>query len=133
MRKGQSLIAVFILSIIAFALTAIMLYMMKSTTRMVGAQYHYRSALEVAKGVSQYLMLLMDEDKLCSYTDCSEANQPINLGSYATIGDYRVEAKLLRYIQDPKTGASIYSVEVKVVNTRNPEKHSTVDFVYKVE
>lgn len=132
-RKGLALTTVLVLSVIALAFTGVMLYMLTSSTQMAGIQYRYRSSLEVAKGVSQYLMSLMDSNKLCNYTDCSRPNQPINLGNYATVGDYRVEAKLLRYIQNPKTGASIYSVEVKVVNTRNPEEHSTVYFVYKVE
>lgn len=100
---------------------------------MAGMQYRYRSSIEVAKGVSQYLMSLMDENELCNYTDCNKTNQPIDLGKYAVIGDYKVEAKLLKYIRDPRTGASVYAVELKVVNTKIPTEHSTVEFVYKVE
>ena len=133
MRKGLALTTVLILSLIALAFTGVMLYMLTSSTHMGGAQYRYRSSLEVAKGVSQYLMSLMDSEELCSHTDCSKSNEPINLGSYSNIGDFRVEAKLLSYIQDPNTGAVVYSVEVRVTNRKIPAEHSTVDFVYKVE
>jgi len=132
-RRGLALTTVLILSVIALAFTGIMLYMVTSSSQMSGMAYRYRSSLEVAKGVSQYLMNLMDSDELCKYTDCSRPNQPINLGSYSSVGDYRVQAKLLRYINDPLTGAAIYSVEVNVVNKKIPSEHSTVDFVYKVE
>ena len=133
MRKGLALTTVLILSVIALAFTGIMLYMVTTSSQMSGMAYRYRSSLEVAKGVSQYLMSLMDSDELCKYTDCTRPNQQINLGSYSNIGNYRVQAKLLRYINDPTTGAAIYSVEVNVINTKTPSEHSTVDFVYKVE
>lgn len=133
MRRGLALTTVLILSVIALAFTGIMLYMVTASSQMSGMAYRYRSSLEVAKGVSQYLMTLMDNDELCKYTNCTRSNQPINLGSYSNIGDYKVQAKLLKYINDPTTGAVIYSVEVNVINTKVPSEHSTVDFVYKVE
>ena len=132
-REGLALTTVLILSVIALAFTGIMLYMLTSSTQMAGTQYRYRSSIEVAKGVSQYLMSLMDEDELCNYTDCTKTDQPIDLGKYAVIGNYKVEARLLKYIKDPQTGASVYAVELKVVNAKVPAEHSTVDFVYKVE
>lgn len=133
MRRGLALTTVLILSVIALVFTGVMLYMVTASSQMSGMAYRYRSSLEVAKGVSQYLMTLMDSDELCKYTNCARPNQLINLGSYSNIGDYRVQAKLLKYINDPTTGAVIYSVEVNVVNTKIPAEHSTVYFIYKVE
>jgi len=132
-RKGVVLTTVLVLSVIVLVLVGIMFFMLTSSVQMTGISKRYRSSLEVAKGVSQYLMTLMDSDELCNYTDCTKPDQPIDLGNYTSVGDYRVQAELLRYIVDSRTGAKIYSVEVKVVNTKVPSEHSTVDFVYKVE
>lgn len=133
-RKGIAFITVLILAAVALAFTGIMLYLVTTGTRITGIETRYTSSLEVAKGVSNYLMQLMDEDKLCGYyVNCSTSNAPINLDGYANFGDYTATAVLLRKVDDPKTGASVYAVEVKVFNKNTPSEKAIVDFVYKVE
>lgn len=105
--------------------------MLTSSTQMTGFQVRYRNSLEVAKGVSQYLITLIDQDELCNLTNCSEKNQPIRLGRYSQIGDYKIDAKLLSVVNSG--GASIYAIKVSVINKKIPSQRSTVEFVYKVE
>ena len=133
-RKGIAFITVLILAAIALAFTGIMLYLVMTGTKITGIETRYTSSLEVAKGVSNYLMQLMDEDKLCGYyVDCSVPNSPINLDGYSTFGDYQATAVLLRKVDDPRTGASVYAIEVQVINRNIPNERAIVDFVYKVE
>ncbi|ADU97107.1 hypothetical protein [Thermovibrio ammonificans] len=132
-RKGLALSTVLILSLIALGFTAVMLYMLTTGTKITGSTARYTSSLEVAKGVSSYLMRLMEEDELCNYTNCNLPDQPINLGSYSTFGDYVASARLLRRVVDTATGATVYAVEVKVYNKKVPNEKAVVDFVYKVQ
>ncbi|WP_457678568.1 hypothetical protein [Thermovibrio sp.] len=133
-RKGVALLTVLILAFISLAFIGALLYLITSGARITGIETRYTSALEVAKGVSNYLMQLMDDDKLCkTYVNCSVPNSVINLGSYSNFGDYEAKAVLLRKVDDPKTGATVYAVEVKVVNRNTPGEKTVVDFVYKVE
>ncbi len=132
-RKGIAFITVLILAVIALVFTGIMLYLVTKGTKITGVETRYTSSLEVAKGVSNYLMQLIDEDKLCSYVNCNIPNSPIDLDSYSNFGDYQANAVLLRKVDDPKTGASVYSIEVKVTNKKIPKERVIIDFVYKVE
>ncbi len=128
------MLTVLILAFISLAFIGALLYLITSGARITGIETRYTSALEVAKGVSNYLMQLMDDDKLCkTYVNCSVPNSVINLGSYSNFGDYEAKAVLLRKVDDPKTGATVYAVEVKVVNRNTPGEKTVVDFVYKVE
>ncbi|WP_022846411.1 MULTISPECIES: hypothetical protein [unclassified Desulfurobacterium] len=132
-RKGIVLIVTLIVTFIASAFIAALLYILFNNVIIVGSKKRYSGSLEVAKGVSSYLMELMDDDKLCSYTDCSKTNQPIQLGSYASFGDYSTTATLIRRIDLTNRGKGVvYSVEVVVRNKKVPSEHSIVDFVYRV-
>lgn len=130
-RKGVALVTVLILSFIALAFIAVLLFMVTRGTQMAGGERRYISSLEVAKGVSEYLMDLMDNDELCEHTDCTKENVPINLGDYSTLGDYKVEAVLLKKVTIPKRTA-IYAVELTVKNKNRSSEKTIVDFVYKV-
>ncbi|RKQ64012.1 hypothetical protein C7457_0902 [Thermovibrio guaymasensis] len=133
-RKGIALLTVLILATIALAFTGVMLYLVTAGIKITGIETRYTSSLEVAKGVSNYLMQLMNEDKLCGYyVNCNVFNAPINLGSYSNFGDYQATAVLLRKLDDPETGASVYAIEVKVTNKNVPAEKAIVDFVYEVE
>ncbi|WP_456397627.1 hypothetical protein [Desulfurobacterium sp.] len=132
-REGLVLIITLIVTFIASAFIAVLLYMLFNTAMTVGSKKRYSGSLEVAKGVSSYLMELMDGDKLCSYVDCSKMNQPIQLGSYSSFGDYNATATLIRRIDlTNRGGGVIYSVEVVVKDRKIPSEHSVVDFVYRV-
>jgi hypothetical protein len=133
MRRGLALITVLILALVALGFTAVMLYMLTSGTKITGSATRYTSSLEVAKGVSSYLMQLMEDNTFCSYTDCNGTDVPINLGSYGAFGDYEASARLLRRVVDSATGATVYAVEVEVHNVKMPNEKAIVDFVYKVQ
>jgi len=131
-RKGVALLTVLLLSFIALAFIAALLFMITRGTQMAGGERRYVSALEVAKGVSEYLMELMDSDELCERTDCSKENVPINLGDYSTFGDYQVNAVLLKKVTITGTRTAIYAVELSVKNKNKSSEKTIVDFVYKV-
>jgi hypothetical protein len=131
-RKGVALITVLVLSFIALAFVSVLLFMITRGTQVAGGEKRYISSLEVAKGVSNYLMELMDEDTFCDYVDCSKENVPVNLGSYAKFGDYEVKAVLLKKVDIPSTRTAIYAVELSVKNKKRPSEKAVVDFVYKV-
>ncbi|OMH41242.1 hypothetical protein BLW93_00810 [Desulfurobacterium indicum] len=132
-RKGLVLIVTLIVTFIASAFIAALLYMLFNNVVTIGSKKRYSGSLEVAKGVSSYLMELMDDDKLCSYTDCSKTNQPIQLGSYSSFGNYNATATLIKRIDLNNKGEGVvYSVEVIVRNQKIPSEHSVIDFVYRV-
>ena len=131
MKKGFALVTVLILSFLALLLIAVLLFMVSRSSQMSGMEKRYTSSLEVAKGVSTYLMELMEEDALCSKTDCSQKNVPIDLGNYSAFGPYRAKAILLSRVS-PGPNIWVYAIEVTVVNENNPSEKSIVDFVYEV-
>ena len=132
-RKGVALVTVLILSAIALIFTAVMLYLVSSGVRITGVEVRYTTSLEVAKGVSNYLIELIDQDKLCDYTNCNAPNSPIELGDYKKLDKYKVQATLLSRVEDPSTGSQVYAIEVKVLNEVNPKEKATIDFVYEIE
>ncbi len=136
-RKGVALVVSVVLSLLALTFIGVLLYIGTQSTRVSGLKREYTSALEVCKGVANYLMTLMDRDELCSNTippGCAP-NTPINLGSYSNFGEFQASATLLRYIQEdpanpdsPKT----YAVRVEAHSTANPSDRAEVEFVYRV-
>jgi hypothetical protein len=141
-REGMAFITVLVLAAIALAFTAVMLYLITSGTKITGIETRYTSSLEVAKGVSNYIMRLMNEGKtdFCSkYTtdNCRNAEsgvkEEIDLSkdNYDEFWDYKAKAYLLSVIDDK--GATIYAVEVEVFNQHTRSEKVIVDFVYRVE
>ncbi|WP_457567177.1 hypothetical protein [Desulfurobacterium sp.] len=132
-RKGLVLIVTLIVTFIVSAFLAALLYVLLNNISVVGNKKRYSESLEVAKGVASYLMELMDEDKLCSHTNCSKTNQPIDLGSYSQFGGYKVNATLVRMVDLSSRGEGlVYSIELVVANKKIPAQHSVIDFVYRV-
>ena len=135
LRKGMVLITVVIVSLIALTFTGALLYLVSSQTSITGAEKRYTSALEVAKGVSSYLMQLMTEGELCTMIDCSRNLQKISENPnfhFKRLGKYKVEAYLLKKIPPNSSPEGIYSVKLVVKNVNNEREKSEIYFVYEV-
>ena len=133
-RNGIALITTLVLALIALAFTGAMLYMLTSGTRMSGVERRYTTALEAAKGASDYIMRQMVDGTLsCSIPDCNPpqgGRTPINLGQFSNLGGYQVQAWVLSKTQEG--GNIVYAVEVEATNATISQK-ATVDFVYKLK
>ena len=136
MRRGIALIVALILSLIAMIFIGALFYLLNTGTQISGMYKTYTSSLEVAKGVSSYLMKLMDRGEFCDFTSCNSTNASIDLGNYSRIDNFLVNATLLyRILENPAKPVSspqTFAVEVKVVNLKNPADKTTVDFVYRI-
>jgi hypothetical protein len=136
MRKGIALIVALVLSLVAMVFIGALFYLLTSGTQISGMYKTYTSSLEVAKGISNYLMRLMDNGDFCKFTSCNSTNATIDLGNYSRIDNFQVNATLLYRIlenpTDPVNSPQTYAVELKVVNENNPSDKTTVDFVYRI-
>jgi hypothetical protein len=134
-RRGLVLMTVVILSFIALAFTGALLYLITTQTGMTGAEKRYTNALEVAKGISSYVMQLATKGDLCTMVDCTKEEQKISESGgfqFKLLGNYEVEAYLLRKIPPTSSPEGIYSVRVIVKNIHNKNERSEVYFVYEV-
>ncbi len=136
MRRGIVLIVALVLSLIAMVFIGALFYLLTSGTQISGIYKTYTSSLEVAKGISNYLMRLMDNGEFCKFTSCNSTNAIINLGDYSRIDGFQINATLLyRVLENPADSINspqTYAVELKVVNLKNPNDKTTVDFVYRI-
>ncbi|RUM45557.1 MAG: hypothetical protein DSY35_00585 [Desulfurobacterium sp.] len=135
LRRGMVLITVVIVSMIALTFTGALLYLLSSQTSITGAEKRYTNALEVAKGVSSYIMQLATEGELCTIADCTKSNQKLTESPtfrFKELGNYEVEAYLLKKYPPNPSPEGIYSVKVVVKNKNNEKEKSEIYFVYEV-
>jgi hypothetical protein len=134
-RKGLVLMTVVVVSLIALAFTGALLYLITSETGISSAEKRYTNALEVGKGVSSYIMQLATRGDLCSMVDCTKIGEEISEKEgfkFKTIGNYEVEAYLLRKVPPTTSPEGIYSIKVVVKNIHNKNERSEIYFVYEV-
>ena len=122
---------------IALAFTGALLYLVTSHTKLTGLEKRYANALEVAKGVSYYIMQLADEEKLCTMVDCTSNSTQQELTAspdfqFKKIGNYEVEAYLLKKYPPDTSAEGIYTIRVIVKNIHNENEKSEIYFVYEV-
>lgn len=152
-EKGAALITTIILGIVALAVIAALLTFILYGLRTSTLERKYTSALEAAKGSSEYIMKSLLDDtlncknsngdscKCSSLTDdlkcpnCSNQNSCkatiIDLGSFSKVGDYEITATLLSKSKSPN-GSNIYAIRVEAKKISSSEK-AEIDFVFKVE
>ncbi|TCK06658.1 hypothetical protein [Phorcysia thermohydrogeniphila] len=134
-RKGLVLMTVVVVSLVALAFTGALLYLITSETGISGAEKRYTNALEVGKGVSSYIMQIATKGDLCSMVDCTKTGEEISeSGSFRfkNVGNYEVEAYLLRKVPATTSPEGIYSFKVVVKNKNNEKERSEIYFVYEV-
>ncbi|MDK2792708.1 MAG: hypothetical protein PWQ25_1571 [Deferribacteres bacterium] len=144
-KKGMALVTTLILSTIALLIVGTAYYLLSSGTKISGIQSRYTTALEAAKGASDYVINVIldkfdnisDEETTCSsLSECSGySGNCVNLPAkgYNNLGGFNVCAKVLdsKYFVDEDM--MIYTVEVRAVNPSNSNEKSIVQFVYQVE
>ena len=153
-EKGAALLTVVILGLVALAvIAALMSFLMygKKTSIM---ERKYTSALEAAKGASDYIMKgLVDVSLICTTgtgvtcncdnllpspnlkcPSCSSPTCPkadkISLGSFSTIGNYNLNAQILSKVETPNE--TIYGIRVTATNPNSQEK-AEIEFVFKLQ
>jgi hypothetical protein len=127
-NKGMALIITLILSLISLGLLIALFYMITSTTKISGINLRYATALEAAKGISDYVM---DQLDTLDYTSVPASNNNMNLSSFSQINGYNMQAKVLNKT-DLGGGTYLYSIRVEASRTGSNEK-ATIEFIYKVE
>jgi flagellar basal body-associated protein FliL len=127
-NKGMALIITLILSLVSLGLLAALFFMISSGTNISGSNLRYSSALEAAKGVSEYVMDRLEEMDYNTISDNSSF--PLN-HSIENMGNFNMTAKILSKKELPGD-VYIYSVQVDATKPNTNEK-ATIQFVYRVE
>lgn len=132
MRKGFVLLTTVILSLIALVLVGGLLYILTRTTGTTGMEKRYINALETTKGVSTYIMQQIDDGDLkCNGGNTCNDNGTIDLGSLSDVGNYKVNATVLKKVNT--SDGNVYTIRVVTSNKNNPSEKSRVVFVYLAE
>lgn len=127
-EKGLALISTLVLGLVAFAFIMALFYLLSSGVFISGSQKRYATALEAAKGVSDYIVekVLLSELK-CSGGTCDNGEQ-IDITDF-NVPNYNINATLLN--KTDNVDYRIYSFRIEVENN-NGEK-SIVEFVYRLD
>ena len=142
-QKGIALVTALILSLLALAFMAVLLNSTISSTRISGIEARYNTALQVARGVSDYIANQISYDNLqCSngtavfdQLSC-RTNYAVQLGSYSSLGNYSLNATMLSDPVEITSGNStyeLYAVRVASQAQNNPSEQAIIDFVYRLE
>ncbi|MEF3254683.1 MAG: hypothetical protein K6348_03840 [Deferribacterales bacterium] len=134
-KKGFSLIVTLILSFVALGFIAALLYLIMSGTIMSGKGKVYTSALEAAKGLTDYIVLKINTDSLsCNPSPCNNGSEITNLSNLVSSSGYSAVGQIINrtsYSKDGKT-YDLYVINLKVNSNRSNDK-SEVEFAYEVE
>lgn len=127
-EKGVALITTLVLGLIALVIVGGLIYMLTSGTQISGKEKKYSTALESAKGASEYIIeKILSGNLTCNGGNpCNDGNN-IDLGSYSNLGGFNVNAKLLK--KTNTTTATIYAIEI-TANSGNEK--ASIDFVYSL-
>ncbi len=154
-NRGAALLTTLILGFIALAVIGALLTFMIYGKKTSVVERKYTSALEAAKGASDYIMsslfraslicqdasgsITCNCDELlpypllkcpsCSGASCNQANK-VSLGSYSTIGDYNISAQIISKVETPNE--VIYGIRVTAQKADSQEK-AVIEFVFKLE
>lgn len=144
-NNGLALITTLLLSIIALLIVGAAYYLLTSGTKISGIQSRYTTALEAAKGATDYVRSIIfdnfdnisSEEKACSsLAECSGyTGNCIDLPKfhYNKLGGFDICAKALDVKYFPKEDMVIYTVEVRAQNPSNKDEKSIIQFVYQIE
>ena len=125
-EKGMALVITLILSLVSLGLLVALFYMVSSGTNISGVNLRYSTALEAAKGISEYVM---DNLTKMDYTSVPDNNTCLNLGQYSNLSGYNVHATILS--KKDLGSKYLYAVRVTADRTSTKEK-ATIEFIYKV-
>ena len=133
-NRGIALIVVLVFSAISVAIIGALLYLLTTETKTSYMTKQYTEALEIAKGVSDYVIQRIESESLtCNGGQvCSKKGDTIDLASYVNnIGGYKIEAKLIADVV-VANGKTLYMIQIKSYKPGTPEK-AIVEFVYRVD
>lgn len=145
-ENGFALLTTLLLGILSIALIALAFYMVISSTRMSGIGKRYSVQLDIAKGVSGYIMAeIRDENLTCNSGSTCNTNDPIDLDPNICTALGKPAActgiSAIYLSEDTFTPAppptpppdpyTLYSV--RVTSTDNIGENAIIDFVYRVE
>lgn len=158
-EKGIALITTLILGLVALTFIGALLYMLTSESTTSGISKRYSTALEAAKGASEYVISSLLADTLeCSTPDGSIKCKCIDLDNdlvcpgasnssqkaikvvlpseYSNLDDYKVDVTLLAKeiaedTADEKVEIYSFKITSQSARTREPEK-AEINFVYKL-
>ncbi len=156
-EKGIALITTLVLGLIALTFIGALLYMLTSESGTSGISKRYTSALEAAKGVSEFVIssllaeklecstpdgavkckcIDLDENLMCPDSNGLKATKVVLPSDYANLGDFHIDVKILAKEIAEDTAdekVEIYSFQVvsKNKSTAEPEK-AEINFVYKL-
>jgi type II secretory pathway component PulK len=137
-EKGIALITTLVLGVVALAFIAALFYMLTSGTKMSGTSKRYYTALEAAKGASEFIMnkIVSSENLTCNNgnpcTPCpTSENNNCKIDLNLNFGNYNVDAYLLN--QESLPTYSVYTIRVRAYSSNKPNEKAVIEFVYKVE
>ena len=126
--KGMTLVSTLVMSFIAVGFIGALLFIITNATQISGSTAKYISALEVAKGVTDYIVSKVNAGTLtCSGTTCTPTNNVVDISGLA-LSEYDVTATYLG--ETPGTGFIVYAFSISV-KRNNKEETATVEFLYK--
>ncbi|WP_457625533.1 hypothetical protein [Persephonella sp.] len=154
-EKGAALLTTLILGLVALAVIGALMTFILFGKKTSISERKYTSALEAAKGVSDFIMRgLLDAQLICTSSDgsvscncddllaspllkcpsctgssCPEAKY-LSLGAYSSIGNYNLSAEVLSKVETPNE--VVYGIRVQASGQNSGEK-AIVEFVYKLE
>ncbi|MDQ7031265.1 MAG: hypothetical protein Q9M37_00895 [Desulfonauticus sp.] len=129
-NSGFALISTLILGLIAMGFVAALFLMLNSTAYFSTNQKIYTSALEVSKGVKNYIITkLLNNDLRCKDHDICSNNDPVDINW--DVPGYEIEATLISKYKNIKEDYTIYLFNVKI-SKNNSEDKVDVDFIYRL-
>lgn len=144
-KKGMALVTTLVLSLIALILLSTVILMIIKSTNITGSSKRYATAVEAAKGASDYIINAIFEDAgktldpnclihcnndNSSCIDICPDNSIINL-PFSKLDKYNINAKLIRRYS--VSDATYYSVQVETYAVDNTKEKAFIQFIYKIE
>ena len=128
-EKGITLISALVMSFIAVAFIGALLFLITNSTQISGVTTKYTSSLEVAKGITDYIVSKIDARSLTcgGGNTCTPTNNNVDISGLGLSG-YNASATYLG--ETAGTGFRVYAFKI-VVSRKNSTETATVEFLYK--
>lgn len=129
-ESGIALISTLVLGLIAMGFISALFYMLTTGSTLSGSQKKYEGALEVSKGVTDYIIVkILDDQLTCNGGGTCNKNSTVDIVGFNVPG-YTMNATLVDKIGT--VNYSIYAFQIDVNSTVGGEKAS-IEFVYRVD
>ncbi len=128
-EKGITLISALVMSFVAVAFIGALLFLITNSTQISRITAKYTSSLEVAKGITDYIVSKINAGTLTcgGGTTCTTTNNNVDISGLG-LSDYNASATYLG--ETAGTGFIVYAFRISV-SRNNSNETATVEFLYK--